>query len=136
MEEGKSNLPLARPGYQTADAFRYRYLKPFQRSLRKDLTRAEEALWKELQNKKTGFKFRRQHIIANYIVDFVCLRQKLIVEVDGEIHLKQLEQDLIRTQVLAVKGYHVIRFTNEEVLNNAAGIATKIKLFIESNPIQ
>jgi len=135
MEElDKSNSQI-RPGYQTANLAKYGYLKLFQKDLKKNPTRAETALWKELQNKKTGFKFRRQHVLSDFIVDFICLRQKLIVEVDGEIHLKQLEQDIIRTQKLIVKGYRVIRFTNEQVLNNPLLSADKIKSFLEQNLI-
>lgn len=122
----------SRPGYQTGNPFNYKYLKVFQKDLKRNLTEAEKLLWKELQNKKTGYKFRRQHIISDMIVDFVCLRQKLVVEVDGKVHLKQIDEDLVRTQRLNTKGYYVIRFTNEEVIGNPEEIASKIKAFIES----
>ncbi|MBI3135606.1 MAG: endonuclease domain-containing protein [Bacteroidetes bacterium] len=125
-----------RPGYQTANLSKYGILKSFQKELKKNQTPAEKALWKELQNKKTGFKFRRQHVIADHIVDFVCLRQKPVVEVDGKIHLNQIDKDMARTERLAVKGFRVIRFTNEEVLANTANVVYKIKAFIESNTIK
>jgi very-short-patch-repair endonuclease len=122
-------------GYNTANPYNYKLIKTYRDELKKNPTAAENALWKELQNKKIGHKFRRQHIISSSIVDFVCLKQKLVVEVDGEIHLQQIDEDLARTQHLNTKGYRVIRFTNKEVLENPEAIAQEIKTFIEVNNV-
>jgi very-short-patch-repair endonuclease len=127
---------ISRPRYQTGNPFNYKYLKAFQKNLKKNSTEAEQLLWKELQNKKIGFKFRRQHVISDMIVDFICIRQKLVVEVDGKIHLKQIDEDSMRTQRLNTKGYRVIRFTNDEVIQSAETVAQKIKQFLESSEAQ
>lgn len=85
-----------------------------------------------LRNKNLGVKFRRQHIIDVYIVDFVCLSKKLVIEVDGSIHHKKKEYDFIRTQKLNLKGYQVIRFENEEVLNYPETVIEKINKALHS----
>ena len=87
---------------------------------------------KLLRNKKTGYTIRRQHIIDNFIVDFVCLPKKVIIEIDGEIHLKQKEQDELRTLTLNEKGYKVIRFKNEDVFTNAELVVSKIKEVLDN----
>jgi very-short-patch-repair endonuclease len=78
-----------------------------------------------------GVKFRRQHIIGNFIPDFVCLTCKLIIEVDGEIHNFQKEYDNGRTFLLKEEGFRIIRFKNEEVLQNIELVVEKIKENIE-----
>jgi very-short-patch-repair endonuclease len=85
-----------------------------------------------LRNKKTGHKIRRQHVIDNFITDFVCLPKKVIIEIDGGIHLEQKEQDELRTITLNEKGYKVIRFTNEEVFTDAELVAQKIKEILDN----
>ena len=77
-------------------------------------------MWSLLSANKFGVNFRRQHIIGDYIVDFVCLSKGLIIEVDGEYHNadEQKEIDAIRTQWLEKQGFTVIRFTNDQVTNN------------------
>lgn len=105
------------------------------KEMRKNPTQAEAKLWGELRNKKLGYKFRQQHPIDNYIVDFVCLEKKLIIEVDGKIHQYQLEKDGERELLLKEKkGYKVIRFDNLEVLNNIQPVITKIKAILEVLP--
>jgi len=94
-------------------------------------TQAEELLWKYLRNKRTGYKIRRQHIIGKFVADFVCLPKKLIIEVDGKIHEKQKEQDKHGTEVLNQLGYKVIRFSNEEVLNDPEGVFQKIRVELD-----
>ena len=84
-------------------------------------------IWECLRNKKTGHNIRRQHIIGNFITDFVCLPKKLIIEIDGKIHLKQKEYDELRTFRLNELGFEVIRFTNEQVFNNPELVVSKIK---------
>ena len=88
---------------------------------RKKGTPAENCLWEVLRSKNLdGWKFRRQHVIGQFIVDFCCLEAKLIVELDGEIHDSREAQiaDALRTEFLNAKGYTVIRFRNEQVLRN------------------
>jgi len=100
--------------------------------MRKNPTEAEAVLWKELKGKKTGFKFRQQHPIDEFIPDFVCLSRKLIVELDGKYHDFQVDKDDQRTLKLEQKfGYKVIRFTNEEVINDFLKIAVKNNLITE-----
>ncbi len=94
---------------------------------RKEPTEAEEKLWQEIRNEKLGFKFRRQHLIDKYIVDFVCLFKGLIVEVDGDIHEFTKEEDELRALVLNQHGFTVIRFMNNEVFNDLQNVLKKIK---------
>lgn len=86
--------------------------------LRREPTSAEALLWERLRDRRcTGLKFRRQHPIGPFIVDFVCLEGWLVVEVDGSVHAEeeQTEKDQSRSEILAELGYQVIRFTNDEV---------------------
>lgn len=105
-------------GVNLADPILYPLLKKHANYHRHHPTEAEDALWQILSEKSVlGYKFRRQHIIDQYIADFACLEKKLIIEVDGKYHnLKGQQEDAIRTIVLEKYGYKVIRFTNEEVL--------------------
>lgn len=96
------------------------------RKLRKNLTEAEKKLWYYLRNVSLGFKFRRQHPIGSYIVDFVCLEKFLIIEVDGGQHFNSVE-DKMRDIFLEKEGYKVLRFWNNEVLENSEGVLIKIK---------
>ena len=88
--------------------------------MRTNPTEAESILWNYLRNHQLGVSFRRQQIIENYIVDFVCLSRKIIIEVDGKYHLRDEQQqtDRIRENILRSRGYRIIRFTNEEVTCN------------------
>ena len=88
--------------------------------MRKNPTEAEFAMWEMLRGKNLDAKFRRQHIIGDYIVDFVCLEKQLVVELDGGYHNdpEQQELDRQRTNFLHSKGFSVLRFTNEEVIGN------------------
>ncbi len=116
-----------RYGYETANKVTYNLIKENASKNRKEETPAEEALWQEIRNNQLGHKIRRQHIIGNFIVDFVCLKAKLIIEVDGEYHNFQKEEDELRTKELERYGFEVIRFTNDEVLANSSNVAQKIK---------
>ena len=93
------------------------------------MTDAEKVLWNILRQPTHTFKFRCQHPINDYIVDFICLEQRLIIEVDGAYHCEpqQQEDDQIRTDILSNMGYKVIRFTNEEVLSNPKAVLKTIK---------
>ena len=130
--EENSSLPMegsgeAVPGYITANPKTYRMIKEMRDVLKANPTPAEKVLWEYVRNKKTGFKIRRQHIIHNFVTDFVCLPCKVVIEVDGKIHEQQREYDELRTEVLNQLGYKVIRFKNEEVLENPNKVADKIK---------
>ena len=75
-----------KPGYITANPYTYPIIKDYRKDLKDYQTEAELLLWQYLRNKKTGHKIRRQQIIGDFIVDFVCLTKKLVIELDGEIH--------------------------------------------------
>ena len=97
------------------------------RRLRRDQTEEEKQLWRALRaGRFAGFKFRRQHPIAGYIVDFVCLQESLIVELDGGQHIEQEEKDSKRTHALETAGYRVLRFWNNDVLTNSRAVLDAI----------
>ena len=125
QEEGQG---VRTPFFMTGGNSAYRLIEEAKR-MRKEPTDAEAALWELLRDKKLGDKFRRQHLIDDFIVDFVCLSKNLVIEVDGGYHndLTQKEYDQQRTLYLNEKGFRVIRFTNEEVLGNTEAVLTKIK---------
>ncbi len=87
-------------------------------SLRKASTPAEQKLWTRIRNDQLGVTFRRQHAIGKYIVDFCAPRRKLIIELDGIQHLEQQEYDEERTKDLEARGYRVLRFWNNDVMNH------------------
>ncbi|GAB3666888.1 hypothetical protein GCM10028791_42710 [Echinicola sediminis] len=100
------------------------------RELRKNLTPSEKLLWNSIKNNQLGgVKFRRQHPVARFIVDFYCHYYRLAIEVDGEIHLgiEQSERDEGRTFELEELGLKVIRFTNQEVIKDLPRVLERIK---------
>ncbi len=112
---------------ETTSLDHWHYFKNFARLHRKFPTDAEKVLWEELRAKKLkGIKFRRQHAIDEYIVDFANLEYRLAIEVDGDIHSLQPEYDEQRSEYLGWFGFAVIRFTNDEVLNDMEGVKEKI----------
>ena len=115
--------------YQTADPLLYPLLKDNAKYNRNHPTEAEELLWHYLSSDGLGVTFKRQHIIGDYIADFVCLSHKLIVELDGGYHQLPQQQmsDIQRTQWLESKGYLVIRFSNEELFGNINNVLEIIK---------
>ena len=115
--------------YQTANPMVYELLKENAKHNRAHPTQAEAIMWQLLKGKQLGISFRRQHIIGEYIVDFICLECKLVVEIDGGYHatLQQQENDMLRTQWLNNYGFNVIRFTNEEVINATETVIKRIK---------
>jgi predicted helicase/very-short-patch-repair endonuclease len=123
---------LSQPGYITANAKNYLLIKEMRDSLKDNPTEAEKVMWEYLRNKKTGYKIRRQHIIDDFITDFVCLIKNVVIEIDGKIHLQQKEYDELRTARLNELGYEVIRFTNEEVFANPELVTLKIKEKLDS----
>lgn len=102
-------------------------MEEFARKLRKSSTDAELRLWLRLKNRNLdGFKFRRQHPIPPYIVDFVCLERRLIVELDGGQHAEQIVRDAGRTAYLESKGFLLIRFWNDAVLKQTDAVLEDI----------
>jgi very-short-patch-repair endonuclease len=94
--------------------------------LRKELTPAERKLWSHLRNDQLGVNFRRQHAIGPYIPDFCSPKAKLIIELDGSQHLEQEKYDKERTEYLQSQGYKVIRFWNNDVMNNIENVILAI----------
>ena len=108
------------------------------RDLRKNQTEAEKTLWHYLNHKQLeGYRFRRQHPMGNrYIVDFICLEQRLIIELDGGQHAEQQSYDAQRTKFLEAEGYRVLRFWNNEVMGNIDGVWMQIKSSLATPPPQ
>lgn len=104
-------------------------LKEFAKHNRREMTKSETILWNALRRDIKSYKFRRQHPIGDYIADFLCVTNKMVIEVDGEYHNdpQQQQEDQWRTEYLERKGYKVIRFTNEEVNSDVKGVISKIK---------
>ena len=121
-----------KPGYITANPKNYLLIKEIRDSLKGNPTEAEKTLWRFLKNKQTGFKIRRQHIIDDYIVDFVCLNKDVVIEIDGKVHMNQKEYDDMRSARLNELNFNVIRFTNKEVFDNPEKVANQIKIILES----
>ena len=103
------------------------------RDLRKRSTIVEKRLWGKLHAKQIkGFKFRRQQPIGNYIVDFACMSEKLIIELDGGQHALQKNNDMVRDNWLEQEGYRVLRFWNNEVLENLESVLDVIYRHLNS----
>jgi very-short-patch-repair endonuclease len=99
----------------------------FARQLRKNMTDAERYLWYRLRNRQLGgHRFRRQFPIGRYIVDFVCLERKLIVELDGGQHAERTESDLARTTWLNSQGFRLIRFWNNLIFEETDSVLEAI----------
>ena len=115
--------------YHTADPSLYETLKGYAAQQKQHPTEAEKILWIQLKAKKLeDYKFRRQHIVLRYIADFICLRKKLILELDGNIHdlPENKMNDKIRTEILESEGYRILRFKNDEVINDTGNVLNKI----------
>jgi len=110
-------------------------LKKHSRNLRINSTKTERFLWKHLRNKQVeGFKFRRQQPIGRYIVDFVNFEERLILELDSGQHAVYRKRDIIRDAFLEKEGYRVLRFWDNEVLNNIEGILEVIIQNLSPSP--
>lgn len=136
-------LPIARVKeihhkYQTASPAAYKILKQHQVERKKHSIEVERILWEHLKTKQQGAKFRRQHVIDEFIVDFVCLFKKLIIEVDRAYHDLpiQKEADAIRTKILSEFGFKIIRFSNEEVIEATDITLEKIDSILNSLPLR
>ena len=129
MEPADNYLPQDK--IFTADKKQYARLdlKERARSMRHEPTPAEAKMWQLLRGNQLGVKFRRQHSINRYIVDFVCLSHKIIVELDGAGHLEsdQADYDQGRTAYLTELGYRVLRFTNDQALTLPRRVLATIK---------
>ena len=95
------------------------------------MTPAEKILWNELRANKLGVHFRRQQVIAGFIVDFYCHKFALVVEVDGDIHDLQQREDERREKALSALGLRVVRFRNDEVVRNLSAVVGKVREFVE-----
>jgi very-short-patch-repair endonuclease len=102
------------------------------KELRREMTPAEKLLWQEVRAKKLGVRFRRQQVIQGFIVDFYCHQAGLVVEVDGDIHDLQKEEDERREKVLSELGLRIVRFGNDEVGKNLSAVVGKIRELIEN----
>ena len=114
------------------------------RILRKNQTKAEGLLWQALRNRKLErCKFIRQYPITpdktnlkmNFIADFYCAEKKVIIEIDGDIHMHREEYDKFREDLLLAQGYKIIRFTNTEVENQLESVLTSLKAYILASPL-
>ena len=97
------------------------------KELRQNMTPAEKILWEYLRAKRfNNLKFRRQQIIEGFIVDFYCHSLGLVIEIDGKIHEKQIEYDRDRDKILSAKDLHILRFTNEQVIESIESVLNTI----------
>lgn len=139
----REEAQVLRKKYMTDRPSVYKLMKELQKNRKQQTTEAEQILWEQLRAKKLEDKFRRQHIIDEFIVDFVSLSKKLIVEVDKKYHhtKEQIAADNLRTQILNKLGFRVIRFNNEEVKGNLDATIERIskelnKLVESSHPLE
>jgi very-short-patch-repair endonuclease len=108
--------------------------KTFANRLRKTMTDAERKLWQHLRAEQLGVKFRRQHPFQGYILDFVCLDRRLVIEVDGSQHADAAARDAVRTDVLERAGFRVVRFWNNEVLVQTNAVVACIAHELNPSP--
>lgn len=133
QREAVQNL---RNRYETANPSAYKLMQELQKE-RKNLTMSsEQILWETLRTKQLNSKFRRQHIVGGFIVDFVCIPKQLIIEVDGKYQNtpEQQEADNLRTVILQELGFKVMRFTNEELIENIEKVLSQISEELERLP--
>jgi very-short-patch-repair endonuclease len=120
-------------GWQSASNT-WKVLKPAAKKLRQEPTEAEKTLWNALRRKALcNLKFRRQHAIGQYIVDFYCTQKKLIIELDGPIHQFTKEEDSFRQRYLESLGFLFLRFKNDEVLNDLENVLLTISKTISDH---
>jgi very-short-patch-repair endonuclease len=104
--------------------------------LRQSLTDAEQVLWQRLRGSQLGVKFRRQHPFDGYVLDFVCLSERLLIEVDGSQHADAIDYDTQRTAHLEAAGFRVLRFWNNDVLNQTGAVMEVIWSALNPSPPQ
>ncbi len=102
-------------------------------SLRKNMTEAEKIVWDQLSNNKLEVRIRRQHPLGNYIADFYCHKLKLVIEIDGGIHLSKenKDSDMNRDIMMTEYGIKILRFTNHQVLQNVEKVVEEVKMTIQ-----
>ena len=117
-----------KPGRWNTPRHLWAKLKPAARRMRRNPTPPEERLWRRLRNHRLlGLKFRRQHAIDRFIVDFYCAEAQLVVEVDGSVHKSLVQEDAVRQDVLERRGLRVLRFTNSEIDDSLVDVLKKLK---------
>ena len=118
--------------YMMASPDIYPILKANARKNRGEMTLAESLLWDCLKAEIPDYHFRQQHVIGDYIADFACLSRQLVIEVDGEYHSTDEQQllDEARTEFLNKRGFYVMRFTNQEVMNEIDNVIETIEEFL------
>jgi leucyl-tRNA synthetase len=119
---------------ETTNGFLWTKLIERAKHMRSNPTEAEELLWQTIRGHSTGGRIRRQHIIDKFIVDFVSIPKQLVIEVDGDIHDLQQEEDALRTLHLGERGFKVIRFRNEEVLRDPEAVRLRIIAELDARP--
>jgi very-short-patch-repair endonuclease len=108
--------------------------RKYARDLRQSQTDAERKLWWRLRDRRlTEFKFRRQHPLGPFVVDFCCAEARLVIELDGGQHALQRNSDAARTEFLEAQGYRVLRFWNNEILTNIEGVLHRIVAALRVN---
>lgn len=105
-------------------------LQQKRQSLRRDATKAERILWSKIKNEQLGYRFRRQHSIGPFIVDFYCPELRLIIEIDGWVHWEGIQphKDEKREKYLEKFGFAIVRFTNDKVLYDTDGVLYNLQL--------
>ena len=118
--------------------FNLKYQKQIRSQLRTNMPKPEEVLWQKIRRKQLGVKFRRQHGIGRYIVDFYCAELSLVIEIDGDSHFSTegKEKDTKRDAFIEALGIKVLRFTNEEVMKQTESVLERLfNLVRSSNPL-
>ncbi|AUV86828.1 endonuclease domain-containing protein [Vibrio campbellii] len=115
--------------------FNLKYQKKIRSQLRSNMPKPEEVLWQKIRRKQLGVKFRRQHGIGRYIVDFYCAELNLVIEIDGDSHFSDegKEKDTIRDSFMETLGIKVLRFTNEEVMKQTESVLERLFNLVWSN---
>ena len=115
--------------------FNLKYQKQIRSQLRTNMPKPEEILWQRIRRKQLGVKFRRQHGIGRYIVDFYCAELNLVIEIDGDSHFSDegKEKDIIRDAFMEALGIKVLRFTNEEVMKQTESVLERLFNLVRSN---
>ena len=119
------------PAYKLVSNLKHK--RPLRQSLRNNATQAERKLWRSLQGKQLdGFKFRRQHSIDRYILDFFCPSANLAIELDGETHYtpEAIEYDRVRDEYLEAVGIKVVRYRNQDVYENIEGVLEDLRMHL------
>ena len=126
----KAPLPSRERGWGEGDL---KSKQVFARQLRTHQTEAEHIIWQYVRAKRLkGLKFKRQQLLGNYIVDFICFEASLIIEIDGGQHAECKEYDKQRDDWLQTQGYHVLRFWNNEVFTNIEGVYDSILIYLNA----